>query len=59
MLNDYLYAGNTVLKILHQYSEDLKNEALVSKNQIDIAHYNYLLQQIEMLFPYSTVAENT
>ena len=49
LLNDYLYSGNTVLKILHQYSEDLKNDALVTKNPIDIAHCNYLLQQIEML----------
>ena len=26
-LNDYLFSGNTVLKILHQYSDDLKQQA--------------------------------
>ena len=26
-LNDYLYSGDTVLKILHKYSEDLKENA--------------------------------
>jgi len=26
-LNDYLYSGNTVLKILQQYADDLKQSA--------------------------------
>ena len=26
-LNDYLFSGNTVLKIFHQYSNDLRNSA--------------------------------
>lgn len=48
-LNDYLYSGNTVLKILHQYSEALKESALKNHNSIDMLHCNFLLQQIDML----------
>lgn len=33
-LNDYLYSGNTVLKILLQYSADLKKEAIETGNTI-------------------------
>ncbi len=33
-LNDYLYGGNTVLKILIQYASDLKAEAVRSHNRI-------------------------
>ena len=40
-LNDYLYDGNTVLKILIQYATDLKAEALRSHNTIDLAHSNF------------------
>ncbi len=48
-LNDYLYDGNTVVKILHNYSNDLKKNAIESGNGIDLAHSNYLLQVIELL----------
>lgn len=48
-LNDYLYSGDTVLKILLQYSSDLKEEAIQSHNQIDLAHSNFLMQIIELL----------
>lgn len=48
-LNDYLYSGDTVLKILQRYSEDLKKSSLESHNSIDMAHCNFLLQQIDML----------
>ncbi len=48
-LNDYLYSGNTVLKILIQYSADLKKEAIESSNPIDLAHSNFLVQIIELL----------
>ena len=48
-LNDYLYDGNTVLKILIQYASDLKAEALKSHNTIDLAHSNFLMQIIELL----------
>ena len=48
-LNDYLYSGDTVLKILLRYSADLKQEALETSNSIDLAHSNFLIQIIELL----------
>ncbi|MBR1735451.1 MAG: guanosine polyphosphate pyrophosphohydrolase [Firmicutes bacterium] len=48
-LNDYLFSGNTVLKILHQYSEDLKKSAKETHNSIDFVHTNLLIQVIEIL----------
>lgn len=48
-LNDYLYSGNTVLKILHNYSADLKKVAIEYSNQIDLAHANFLVQITELL----------
>ena len=48
-LNDYLYNGDTVLKILLKYSADLKKEAIKTHNQIDLAHCNFLIQIIELL----------
>ena len=48
-LNDYLYDGDTVVKILHRYSQDLKESAIESGNGIDLAHSNCLLMMIELL----------
>ena len=48
-LNDYLYSGDTVLKILHQYSCDLKKEASANRNTIDLIHSNFLIQLTELL----------
>lgn len=48
-LNNYLYSGDTVLKILLQYSSDLKKEAIETHNSIDLAHSNFLIQIIELL----------
>ena len=48
-LNDYLYSGNTVLKILLQYSSDLKDDAARNGNSIDMAHSEFLMQMIELL----------
>ena len=48
-LNDYLYSGDTVLKILLRYSSDLRNEAIESHNSVDLAHSNFLIQIIELL----------
>lgn len=48
-LNDYLYNGDTVLKILHNYSTALKEHGKNTKNQIDLAHANFLIQIIELL----------
>lgn len=48
-LNDYLYNGDTVFKILKLYSRDLKQSALESKNPIDMLHSNFLIQLSELL----------
>ena len=34
-LNDYLYSGDTVLKILQKYTRDLRKEAKLTHNEID------------------------
>lgn len=48
-LNDYLYSGDTVLKILQRYSEDLKKSSKENNNPIDLVHCNFLLQIAELL----------
>ena len=48
-LNDYLFSGNTVLKILIQYSTDLKEKAIKDNNPIDLAHSSFLIGIIELL----------
>lgn len=48
-LNDYLYSGDTVLKILQTYAGDLKHSAKETHNQIDLVHCNFLLQIAELL----------
>lgn len=48
-LNDYLFSGDTVLKILQNYSRDLKKNSHDTRNAIDLAHCNFLLQQIDIL----------
>ena len=48
-LNDYLYSGDTVLKILHRYSNDLREGAKITHNSIDTAHCNSLIRIIEIL----------
>lgn len=49
LLNDYLFSGDTVLKILQKYSGDLKKSSIESHNPIDLVHCNFLLQQIDIL----------
>lgn len=48
-LNDYLYSGDTVLKILQRYYADLKEDARQTHNGMDMLHCNFLLQQMELL----------
>ena len=48
-LNDYLYSGDTVLKILHKYIRDLREEAKRTHNEIDLLHCNFLIQIEELL----------
>lgn len=48
-LNDYLYNGDTVIKIIHNYSRDLREDARKSGNPIDLAHCDFLVQMSELL----------
>lgn len=48
-LNDYLYSGDTVFKIIQNYMTDLRKEAKRTHNEIDLVHSNCLLQVQEML----------
>lgn len=48
-LNDYLYGGHTVLKILHRYEADLRMDARKTHNAVDLAHCNFLLQMTSLL----------
>ena len=48
-LNDYLYSGDTVLKILHKYSADLREDARRTNHAIDILHSNFLVHLTELL----------
>lgn len=48
-LNDYLYSGDTVLRILYKYTEELRNSAKETHNQIDMMHCNFLIQITELL----------
>ena len=49
-LNDYLYSrGNTIFRILRNYTVDLKKEAKKNHNEIDLIHSNFLIQFRELL----------
>lgn len=48
-LNDYLYSGDTIFRIIQKYIEDLKREAKISHNEVDIMHCNFLIQILELL----------
>lgn len=48
-LNDYLYSGDTVFRILQKYREDLRKDAKEKHNEIDLVHCNFLLQIEELL----------
>lgn len=48
-LNDYLYSGDTIPKILMKYIADLRQDAKRNHNEIDLVHCNFLLQIKELL----------
>lgn len=48
-LNDYLYSGDTVLRILHKYRKDLEISTKETKNEVDIMHCRFLTQIIDLL----------
>ena len=39
-LNDYLYSGDTIFKIIQNYMTDLRKEAKRTHNEIDLVHSN-------------------
>lgn len=48
-LNDYLYGGNTIFRIIKTYYKDLRENAEKTGNRIDWAHCNFLLEISELL----------
>lgn len=48
-LNDYLYSGDTVLRILKKYIEDLRISAVQKHNEVDLVHCDFLIQIMELL----------
>ena len=48
-LNDYLYSGDTMFRILKNYSHDLKEEAKKTNNEIALIPANFLIQIRELL----------
>ena len=48
-LNDYLYSGDTVLRILHKYTNDLRISAKANKNEVDLVHCDFLTQIKDLL----------
>lgn len=48
-LNDYLYSGHTLLRILKKYREDLYQDACKTGNEMDLIHCDFLHQITEML----------
>lgn len=48
-LNDYLYDGETIFRILQKYIDDLEEKALATHNQIDLVHCSFLETIYELL----------
>lgn len=48
-LNDYLYSGDTVMRILKKYKRDLGRDAALTGNEIDMIHCDFLQSIIDLL----------
>lgn len=48
-LNDYLYQGDTVLKIIHNYARDLKRHGKENKSPVEQKHYDFLQEMSDLL----------
>ena len=48
-LTDYLYEGNTIIRILHRYSKDLFNSAKKTGNRVDRVHAIFLTDLSDLL----------
>lgn len=49
LLNNYLFSGDTVLKILHNYASDLQDSSEKTGNSIDAIHSRFIGRQIDIL----------
>lgn len=48
-LNDYLYSGDTVIRIMKKYKKDLAAKAAVTGNEIDRIHCDFLQSILDLL----------
>ena len=48
-LTDYLYNGDTLIRILHKYSAALEMEAKKTNNIVDLAHVSFLKEYTSLL----------
>ena len=48
-LNDYLYSGKTIFRILLDYTADLRKSALENQNEMDLIHADFLMQIRDIL----------
>lgn len=48
-LNDYLYNGDTLLKIILQYATDLRLHGKEAENEIDVVHADFLMGMRSLL----------
>ena len=48
-LNDYLYEGDTIFRILQKYIDGLRKSAKEEHNEVDLMHCNFLIQIRELL----------
>lgn len=48
-LEDYLYNGDTIFRILNYYANALEESALMGKNSIDLVHAGFMRQMYDLL----------
>lgn len=48
-LNDYLYNGDTIIKIMHNFEHDLRLDAQSRSDRVDLAHADYIAGIIQFL----------
>ena len=48
-LTDYLYSGDTLIRILHKYSAALEMEAKKTNNIVDLSHVSFLKEFVNSI----------
>ena len=56
-LNDYLYSGDTIFRILQKYTTDLRKDAKKHRNEIDMMHCNFLVRVVIQNFSKTIVLQ--